>query len=140
MKTRASLHATAVDYEGKSAVILGKSGSGKSTLALRMIALGAVLVGDDKITVTSENENLYANSMSSVSGKIEIRGVGILNTPHISKSEVQFFVDMDTIEDQRLPPFRKIAILDQNATLYHRIEGDHFAEALMQILKYGRSD
>ncbi|MFD1883208.1 HPr kinase/phosphorylase [Paracoccus pacificus] len=43
------VHATAVDWRGRGALILGPSGSGKSTLALWLMAWGARLVSDDGV-------------------------------------------------------------------------------------------
>ena len=42
------MHASCVSYENHAVLILGPSGIGKSSLALQLMALGAVLVADDK--------------------------------------------------------------------------------------------
>ncbi|WP_380056415.1 HPr kinase/phosphorylase [Falsihalocynthiibacter sp. SS001] len=140
METCRVLHATAVDVDGKAAVIFGPSGSGKSTLALRMISLGARLVGDDRVQLESVRGVLKVFPVATIAGRLEVRNVGIINAPNVCESTVGLMVDMETEEQDRLPPFREISILGQKAPLYHRVKGDHFADALTQILKYGRSD
>lgn len=134
------LHATTVAVDGKSAVLFGEAGCGKSSLALRMISLGAILISDDQTQLSVEAGILFASTAPNIEGRIEVRGVGIINTPFEQQAVVSFFVNMDKVESARLPPKREIDILGQKATLYHRIKGDHFADALMQILKHGRSD
>ncbi|MEH6835136.1 MULTISPECIES: HPr kinase/phosphorylase [Falsihalocynthiibacter] len=140
METNELHHASTVAIDGKAAVIFGCSGSGKSTLALRMISLGATLISDDQTQLSLEDGVLVALAVPEISGKLEVRGVGIIYTPFEPRAIVSLFVDMDKVEETRLPPAREIVLLGQKATLYHCIKGDHFADALMQILKYGRSD
>ena len=45
------VHASAVSLGGRGVLILGRSGAGKSGLALRLIALGAQLVSDDRVVL-----------------------------------------------------------------------------------------
>lgn len=132
------LHATAVAVNHKAAVIMGASGSGKSTLALAMISRGATLICDDQIWLGTSAGVLTASTVDAIAGKIEMRGVGIANAPFVTNIAVGLFVDLDTEESMRLPPARSYDILGQKAPLYNRIKGDHFADALMQILKFGR--
>lgn len=137
METRVLLHSTTIAFGEKAAVLMGPSGSGKSTLALRMISLGAILVSDDQTRFSVESQKIVAHSIPTIEGQIEVRGVGILRTPFRKSAEVAAFVDMSKIERSRLPPKRDFELLGQKATLYHKLIGDHFADALMQILKYG---
>src|SRR2546423_11652656 len=85
---RALVHATSVvlgaacapfggTVEG-AALLLGESGAGKSDLALRLIAMGARLLSDDQTTLFIEAERLFAEAPSSLHGRMEIRGVGII--------------------------------------------------------------
>jgi len=85
---RALVHATSVvlgaacapfggPLEG-AALILGESGAGKSDVALRLIAMGARLLSDDQTALFIEADRLFAESPSSLQGRMEIRGVGII--------------------------------------------------------------
>lgn len=136
------LHATTVCIDGRAAVIIGASGTGKSGLALQMIGLGASLLADDKTEICAKKSekqtSLFARVPKALSGLIEARSVGILRLPYVAQAEVAFFVDLDQIEVDRLPPQRSFSILAQKAPLFHRAEGDHFAAALVQVLRYGR--
>ncbi|MGA8172281.1 MAG: hypothetical protein WB816_15810 [Methylocystis sp.] len=54
------LHATVVDIGGRAVGLLGASGAGKSTLAAVLIDRGGVLVTDDMLRVTFEDEAAFA--------------------------------------------------------------------------------
>ncbi|MEO0412150.1 MAG: HPr kinase/phosphatase C-terminal domain-containing protein [Pseudomonadota bacterium] len=75
------LHATAICIDAKGVLITGPSGAGKSDLALRLIEMGAVLIGDDAVVL----EDGYLRAPSRLRGKIEARGVGIISVPHLAK-------------------------------------------------------
>lgn len=72
---------TCVAIGGRGLLIDGPPGSGKSTLALGLIDRGAVLVGDDGVTFALQGERLWAAPPPHIAGKLEIRGVGIIDLP-----------------------------------------------------------
>ncbi|OBX20455.1 serine kinase [Erythrobacter sp. QSSC1-22B] len=72
---------TCIAINGRGLLIEGPPGSGKSTLALEMIDRGAVLVGDDGVTLDRRGERLWAAPPPHTAGKLEIRGVGIVDMP-----------------------------------------------------------
>ena len=80
-----TLHASTVALDGRAVMISGPSGSGKSDLALRLLDRGFVLVSDDQTIVRRVGDRLIASAPPTIAGKLEIRGVGI--------------VDMETVED-----------------------------------------
>lgn len=86
-------------------VIEGPSGSGKSDLALRLIDRGAVLISDDRTTVTRDGDRLIARAPSSMAGRIEVRGLGIATFAHVASAPVALVVRLAD-EDQRLPERR----------------------------------
>ena len=51
-------HSTCVSVDGVGILIVGPSGSGKSTLAIKLIALGAFLVGDDRCLLIGDGRGI----------------------------------------------------------------------------------
>lgn len=86
------LHASTVAIGGHAVLITGLSGSGKSDLALRLIDRGAVLVSDDYTLVTREGGILRATAPSNIKGKIEVRGIGIVDIDAIDVASVALIV------------------------------------------------
>jgi serine kinase of HPr protein (carbohydrate metabolism regulator) len=97
-----TLHASAVATEGRAVLISGPSGSGKSDLALRLLDRGFTLVSDDRTLVRKDGEKLIASAPPNIAGKLEIRGIGIVDMGVLSDVPVALFVEL-TSEIQRLP-------------------------------------
>jgi serine kinase of HPr protein (carbohydrate metabolism regulator) len=97
-----TIHASTVAIDGKAVLIGGPSGSGKSDLALRLIDRGAVLVSDDYTIVRRTGAELLASAPANIAGKMEVRGLGIVDMPNAADIPVALFVDLDA-EPQRLP-------------------------------------
>lgn len=97
-----TLHASCVAIDGHAVLIEGRSGSGKSDLALRLIDRGAKLVSDDYTLVTRSGSALVATAPERIAGKIEVRGVGVVDIAPLTEAPVALVL---TIEDQpeRLP-------------------------------------
>lgn len=104
------LHATTVAIDGMAVMIEGASGSGKSDLALRLIDRGAVLVSDDQTLVVRSGKTLLARAPTTIAGRIEVRGIGILAMPHVADVPVGLLVRVDgAIERMPERRARKIA-------------------------------
>jgi len=97
------VHASCVVANGRAALIRGQSGSGKSALALRLLALGAGLVADDRTHLRHERGMVLAEAPAAIRGLIEARGVGILNAPAAGAAPLALVVDMDRHETEHLP-------------------------------------
>jgi serine kinase of HPr protein (carbohydrate metabolism regulator) len=97
-----TLHASSVAIEGRAVLICGPSGAGKSDLALRLLDRGFVLVSDDQTIVRKDGARLLASAPPSIHGKLEIRGVGIVEMETVSDVPVALLVEL-TNEIQRLP-------------------------------------
>jgi serine kinase of HPr protein (carbohydrate metabolism regulator) len=67
----------------RAVLIEGPPGSGKSSLALALIDRGAVLVGDDGVALDLREGRLWASPPPNISGKLEIRNVGIVDLPAV---------------------------------------------------------
>ena len=81
MNGSATHAASAVAIDGRALLIEGPPGSGKSTLAIALIDRGAVLIGDDAVTLEMRGETLWAVPPPNISGKLELRNVGIIELP-----------------------------------------------------------
>ncbi|WP_134681640.1 HPr kinase/phosphorylase [Paracoccus ravus] len=134
------LHASCVALDGKGLLILGASGAGKSSLALEMMARGAGLVADDRTIVTARSGQLIADCPSSLRGRIEARGIGILQARPAGPVALALAVDLDRAEPERLPPHRKLVLLDLGLPLVLGQGRGHLASALLQYLVAGRGD
>jgi serine kinase of HPr protein (carbohydrate metabolism regulator) len=72
------VHASTVAIGGRAVLITGPSGSGKSDLALRLIDRGFKLVSDDQTLIRRVDGRLVASAPPTIAGKLEIRGIGII--------------------------------------------------------------
>ena len=104
------LHASTVSINGHAVLIAGPSGSGKSDLALRLIDRGAILVSDDYTLVKNEGAGLIACAAPNIAGRIEVRGIGIIDTPYLDEQPVSLFVQIS--EDViRMPTDEAVRII-----------------------------
>jgi serine kinase of HPr protein (carbohydrate metabolism regulator) len=98
------VHATAVALDGAVVLLRGPSGSGKSDLALRLIDRGACLVADDQTALLRRGNVLYASPPPPIAGKLEVRGVGIVEIDHATDQPVAAVFDLAPHgEIERLP-------------------------------------
>ncbi len=88
------LHATTVAKQGRAVIIAGRSGSGKSDLALRLFDRGFVLVSDDQTMVRKADGRLIASAPPTIKGKLEVRGIGIVEVDAVDDVPVCLFVEL----------------------------------------------
>ena len=97
-----TVHASCVAIAGRAVLIGGASGRGKSDLALRLIDRGARLVSDDYTILRSTGGRLIASAPPAIAGRIEVRGVGLVEMEPLAEAPVCLLVDLDVATD-RLP-------------------------------------
>ncbi|MEO6255396.1 MAG: aldolase [Sphingomicrobium sp.] len=96
------VHASTVASDGRAVVISGPSGSGKSDLALRLLDRGFALVSDDQTMLRRDGDRLIASAPSTIAGKLEIRGIGIVEMDHVDDVPVALLVVLAS-DIERLP-------------------------------------
>ena len=97
-----TLHASTVASDGRAVLITGPSGSGKSDLALRLIDRGFALVSDDRTVVKRDGGRLLAMPAPNIAGKLEIRGIGIVDVESVSDVPVTLMVELRS-DIERIP-------------------------------------
>jgi len=106
------VHGTCVAFGKRAALLRGPSGGGKSDLALRFLALSGegserpLLVADDQVLVAPNGHGgLVASAPATIAGKIEVRGLGIIEVPALGQAELALVCDLvGTKEVPRMPP------------------------------------
>lgn len=124
-EARELIHGTCVALGSHAALIRGSSGSGKSDLALRFLALAPepglelLLVADDQVWVERQNNgSLVASAPPTLAGKIEVRGLGIVQVPHREAARLSLAVDLVLPQEvPRMPPDPLDRITIAGATL-----------------------
>ena len=97
-----TVHASTVAVEGRAVLITGPSGSGKSDLTLRLLDRGFTLVSDDQTIVRRDGDRLLASPPPNIAGKLEIRGIGIVDMAILTDQPIALIVEL-TSDVQRLP-------------------------------------
>lgn len=100
-----TLHCSTVSIAGRAVMIEGRSGSGKSDLALRLIDRGAKLVSDDYTVARRRGQLLLASPPQTIAGKIEVRGLGVIEMEHLADQAVALVVRLfDDVDRMPLDP------------------------------------
>ncbi|MFC3613857.1 HPr kinase/phosphorylase [Lutimaribacter marinistellae] len=132
------LHGSSVAIAEQGLLVLGGSGSGKSGLCLRLIALGAELISDDRVRVIRGDDGIWLSRPAGLPPLVEARGIGLLKSHPVGPVRASWVVDMDRVETERLPRYRTKCILGHEVPLLRRVDAPHFEASLIQILKAGR--
>lgn len=137
-----TIHASAISVAGRAVLISGRSGQGKSDLALRLIDRGATLISDDYTVVRRIDGRLVATPPANIAGKIEVRGVGLLDLPYEADVPVGLLIDLD-IAVERLPEEierRMLAGVAVPVLGLAALEGSAPIKVEAALRQFGRSD
>ena len=107
MSETTPIHANCVAIGGRGVLILGPSGAGKSDLALRLIDRGAMLVSDDYTQLRAGDGRLLASPPTAIAGKIELRGVGIVEREFLDEVRVALAIDLGEAPSRLPEPARR---------------------------------
>jgi len=89
----------------RGVLISGGSGTGKSDLMLRALDAGFRLVADDRTVAWASGGRLFGRAPETLSGLIELRGLGVLAEPPLSLAEATLMVRCEpfAVELDRMP-------------------------------------
>ena len=109
-----TVHASAVALRRGNAwrgiLIRGASGAGKSDLALRLMDIGARLIGDDYVHLWTSSGRLYATAPASIAGLIEVRGLGIRTVTPLKTASISLVIDLIDHAAERMPETQKVTL------------------------------
>jgi HPr serine kinase-like protein len=110
------VHASCVAIRGRAVLLAGRPGAGKSDLALRLIDRGAALVSDDYTELRLLGGRLLARAPATIAGRIEVRGIGILDLEPAADVPVCLYADLDS-PPERLPEAGSIRLAGTDVPL-----------------------
>jgi hypothetical protein len=134
------VHASCVAIGGRAVLIAGRSGSGKSDLALRLIDRGARLVSDDYTLLSVVDGRLRASPPDRIAGKIEVRGIGIVEFEPVAGLAVCLLADLD-LPPERLPEpaSRTVAGVELPVVALSALEASAPIKLEQALLRFGLS-
>jgi serine kinase of HPr protein (carbohydrate metabolism regulator) len=108
---RELVHGTCVALGKRAALLRGGSGAGKSDLALRFLVLPGdgekrpMLVADDQVWIKAgQKGEVLVSPPDTLAGKIEVRGLGILDVPIVAEARLVLVCDLVTSDEvPRMP-------------------------------------
>lgn len=124
-----TVQAACVAVNGRAVLIESRTDEARTDLTLRMIDRGAVLVADDCTVCVRQSGALLASAPAAARGRIEVRGLGIVDMSYAERVPVDLLVVLlDSPprfpEDQRTRriagidvPVLPLAVLDPSAPI-----------------------
>jgi HPr kinase/phosphorylase len=88
------LHGSCVARGEAGILLLAPPGGGKSDLALRLLGQGALLVADDQVEVLMDGAALMAAPPAALAGRLEVRGLGLLEGLPWSRARLALAVEL----------------------------------------------
>ena len=131
------LHASAAAVAGRGLLIVGGAGRGKTSLLLELLALGAELVADDRVLVSSAGDGVRLSPSPRLEGLVEIRGAGILDTGRFTDAPLWLIADLDRAPAARMPEWRHLTVAGQSCPVIDCDRRPATSATLMAILRAG---
>jgi HPr kinase/phosphorylase len=109
-----TVHGTLISVYGVGVLLQGESGVGKSEVALELVRKGHLFIADDAVDVVNLADRLLGKPNAIANKFIEVRGLGILNIPHMLGIEkTQDFSNIDVIvelivDDKKILQFERV--------------------------------
>ena len=98
MNAPRQVHGSCAARDGEGVLVLGEAGAGKSDLLLRLLSRGFTLVADDQVEIADG----CASPPAALAGLLEVRGLGIVRLPYLSRVRLAIVVQLAT-DGERLP-------------------------------------
>lgn len=104
-----AISGSAVVLGERAVLIRGRSGAGKSSLAAALVESAQIygdfarLIGDDRLMVEICGDRAVISPHPAIAGRIEWRGLGILDWPHEPRAVLGLIVDLTPERAPRLP-------------------------------------
>ena len=113
-----TIHASAALVGERAVIIRGPSGSGKSRLVLALLVAAksgilpyAKLVADDRIKIFAAHGRLVVSAPETISGMIEVHGLGIRTADCERIALAGWIVDLAAKDAARMPELSSAEIL-----------------------------
>ena len=120
---------------GQGVLLRGPSGAGKSDLALRLMDGGAILVADDRVNLTRAKDSVHMSAPANLAGKLEIRGLGIIQVPCALSAPLTLVCDLVPADQiDRIPEIATKSVLNQ---LISSMEIDSHTQSAAAKVRYG---
>jgi len=94
---------TLIGGNWRGVLIVGPSGIGKSDLALRALRQDFRLVSDDYSRLWRSGDHLYATAPDTISGRIEVRGLGIRSQVCRPMTRLSLCLHCQNMPPERMP-------------------------------------
>jgi serine kinase of HPr protein (carbohydrate metabolism regulator) len=104
------LNTTAVAIAGRGVLIEGAPGCGKSSLALALIDRGAILIGDDGLTLVRQGDRLMAGAPANAEGLLEVRNVGLVRHAVVQDVPLCLILRLDPAAPRFIDAAEQVAI------------------------------
>ena len=133
--------ATCVAINGRAVLIEGPPGSGKSSLALTLIDRGAVVIGDDGVTLEPRGGRLYASPPPNIAGLLEVRNLGLLEFPTVGDVPVALVVRLDPTAERFIETAERVELGGVELPMVRLWPGDEVLTLKVELAleRFGRA-